>query len=108
MSLDFQFSITKPYRLISKGEIETAFSHRRSNVVADGWEGFGTAFPDSSGYLILSGVGFNADRTVALVYVEHLCGGLCAEERFYILKKLNGQWFRFLPKGLKSEMTGVS
>jgi hypothetical protein len=32
---------------------------------------FATASPILTGYLILSAVGFNSDKTIALVYVEH-------------------------------------
>jgi hypothetical protein len=55
--------------------------------------------------LILSGVGFNSDKTIALVYVEHRCGNMCSS-RYYILEKRNGQWSKCKPNGLTSEMTG--
>ena len=44
----------------------------------------------------------------ALVYVGHFCGGLCAQERYYILRKRDGHWVSYIPKGLKSEMRGES
>jgi hypothetical protein len=108
MVLEHHFSIPKPYRLITKREIETAFRRRAPNAVDDGWEGFRAAFPDCSGYLVLSGVGFNPDKTMALVYVGHSCGGLCAQERYYILRKRDGHWVSYKPKGLRLEMTGES
>ena len=105
-TLHADFRLAKPARLASREELDAAFRSRSTSGVGDGWEGFRLHFPDSAGYLILSGVGFNADRTIALVYVEHRCGGLCGAAHYYILQKRNGRWVQYLPEGLKSEMTG--
>ena len=67
------------------------------NALDDGWGGFREAFPQSRGYLILSAVGFNADKTLALVYVEHRCRGLCAAARYYILEKRKAHWTQYNP-----------
>jgi hypothetical protein len=107
-SLEHRFSIPKPYKLLSKNEIDVAFRHRAPNALDDGWGGFREAFPESRGYIILSGVGFNADRTLALVYFEHRCGGLCAAERYYILEERKGHWGQYKPKGKVLEMRGMS
>jgi hypothetical protein len=40
----------------------------------------------------VSAVGFNSDRTRALVYVGHQCGGLCGGGIFHLLMKQNGRW----------------
>jgi hypothetical protein len=106
-SLEHHFSIPKPYSLVSQDEIDAAFQRRLPNTVDDGWSGFRGAFPESRGYLILSGVGFNSDRTLALVYVEHMCGGLCGAARYYILQKRKGHWVEYKPKGVV-EVTGTS
>jgi hypothetical protein len=105
-TLDPNFHLSKPPRLVTQEELDTAFNSRSRGDVGDGWQGFRDHFPDSAGYLILSGVGFNADRTVALVYIEHRCGGLCGAARYYILQKQSNRWVRYSPQGLKSEMTG--
>lgn len=106
--LEHHFSFPKPYRLLGKDELETAFKRRTPHTVDDdGWSGFRDAFPDSRGYLILSAVGFSADKTLALVYIEHRCGGLCAEARYVILQKQNGRWVQYTPKGVV-EMRGIS
>jgi hypothetical protein len=102
----YHFAIAKPYQIVSAAELETAF--RQAAVHHDGWEGFRQTFPDSSGYLILSAVGFNSEKTIALIYVDYRCGGLCGSSRYYILEKRDGHWVRSTPKGLKSEMTGNS
>jgi len=107
-SLEHHFSIPKPYKLLNKDEIDVTFRRRAPNALDDGWGGFREVFPESRGYIILSGVGFNADRTLALVYVEHRCGGLCAAARYYILEKRKGHWAQYKPKGRVLEMRGVS
>ena len=107
-TLERHFSISKPYKLLSKDEIDAAFRRRAANASDDGWGGFRDAFPESRGYVILSAVGFNADKTLALVYVEHRCGSLCAADRYYILEKHEGRWTQYKPKEKVLEMRGVS
>jgi hypothetical protein len=106
--LQYHFAISKPYQIVGSAELDAAFWRRAPNTVDDGWEGFRQSFPDSTGYLILSAVGFNSEKTVALVYVEYRCGGLCGSSRYCILKKRDGRWVQSTPRGLKSEMTGNS
>jgi hypothetical protein len=108
MLLEHRFTFKKPYRLVSKDELDAAFRNVPQNSIRDGWEGFRDSFPDSSGYLILSGVGFNADKTIAVVYVEHRCGNMGSQAQYYILKKVEGQWIKCVRKGLKTEMRGES
>jgi hypothetical protein len=108
MLLECPLSIQKPYKMVSKSELDRAFRHLPPNAVQDGWEGFRDSFPDSNGYLILSGIGFNSDRTIALVYVEHRCGNMCGASRYYVLEKGAGQWIKFNSQGLKSETIGNS
>ena len=106
--LQYHFAIPKPYQIVSSAELDAAFRRRASNTADDGRDGFRQSFPDSTGYLILSAVGFNSEKTIAVVYVEYRCGGLCGSSRYNILEKRAGHWVRSTPKGLKSEMTGNS
>jgi hypothetical protein len=106
--LQYHFAIQKSYQIVASAELDSAFRRRALNAGDDGWEGFRQSFPDSSGYVILSAVGFNSDKTIGLVYVDYRCGGLCGSSSYYILEKRNGRWVRVTPKGLKSEMTGNS
>src|SRR2546423_35512 len=55
-----------------------------------GWKGFYEKYPDSGGYNEVSAVGFNKDKTVAIVYVAHSCGGLCGGGSFHVLEKEEG------------------
>jgi hypothetical protein len=108
LSLENHFSLQKPYQIVGSAELEAAFHRTEPGLVHDGWEGFRQSFPNSSGYLILSAVGFNAEKTMAVVFVDYRCGGLCASARYYILEKRDGRWVNCIPKGLQSETRGNS
>lgn len=85
------FPMTPPYIVVSSATIEATFK-----TVADdpmfGWSGFYKAYPDSGGYLVVSAVGFSADRTQAMVYMAHHCGSLCGGGMHHLLEKANGAW----------------
>jgi len=49
----------------------------RALLKSDGWDGFYKRFQDSGGFIIVSAVGFNADKTQAIVYSGSSCGMLC-------------------------------
>jgi hypothetical protein len=52
---------------------------------------FQMKFPRNLGLIILSGVGFNANRTQAVFYIDHFCG-LCGGGRYVLMEKLDGLW----------------
>ena len=79
-----QFSLDVPVVLVSKGEIDQIFGE---------WDDFYKRFPDSQGYMTLSRVGFNSDRTKALIYMDNGCGVLCARGCYFLLHKEYGDWF---------------
>jgi hypothetical protein len=54
---------------------------------------------NSRGWIELSAVGFNADKTVAVVYMGHHCGGLCGGGGFHVLQKKGGKWAPLTWKG---------
>lgn len=74
-----------PYKIISIKEIESAFEK-------GSWDGFYNRYPDSGGYIQLSAVGFNDDRTVAVVFTRHYCGMLCGGGSYNVLQKKDGKW----------------
>jgi hypothetical protein len=106
--LENRFAIQKAYRIVGSSELETAFHSTVPRIRSDGWEGFRQNFPNSTGYLILSAVGFNPKKTIAVVFVDYRCGGLCGSARYYVLQKRDGDWINYSPRGLKSEMRGNS
>jgi hypothetical protein len=106
--LENRFAIQKSFQIVGSSELEVAFHSTVPHVRTDGWEGFRQNFPNSTSYLILSAVGFNPQRTIAVVFVDYRCGGLCGSARYYVLQKRAGDWVNYIPKGLKSEMRGNS
>lgn len=86
--LQRQFEIGKPYEMVSGDELDLIFRVQGSK----GWPKFYERHPDSGGWIELSAVGFNALKTIAIVYAGHSCGGLCGGGTFHILQKVNGKW----------------
>ena len=53
---------------------------------------FHKQFPNSTGILSFSAVGFNKERNQAFVYVDRYCGDTCALGEYILLKKVHGKW----------------
>jgi hypothetical protein len=85
--LQRKIKVEKTYTLLTAKEEKAAFQRSPG-----GWEGFYQLYPDSGGMIELSAVGFNADKTVAVVYSGHSCGGLCGGGAFHVLQKKAGKW----------------
>ena len=81
-----------PYHLITAEEL-------RSAIQTSGWEGFYQRFPASGGWMELSAVGFNVNKTVAVVYMGLYCGPLCGVGGFHVLEKRDGKWVALDWKG---------
>jgi hypothetical protein len=56
------------------------------------WRSFRLSHPLSFGMLSLSRVGFNSDRTEAIVDFGFSCGGLCGHSSVWKFTKIDGQW----------------
>ena len=76
-------------KLISKQERRTIFSGKDMRKA---WAAFNKKFPGANGYVIVSNVGFNEDRTQALVDISNKCGDKCGAEQFVLLLKVGGSW----------------
>jgi hypothetical protein len=88
--------IAKPYDIVSVSELKT-FSPGVSHVnEEDVWE---QHHPGAAGYFEFSAVGFNGDRTLALVSISHYCGTLCAGGSFHLMEKKDGKWRAKLNSG---------
>jgi len=90
--LQERLNIEKPYKFITSDGLKIVFEH-------GDWEKFGKQYPGSGGWIELSAVGFNADKTVAVVYMGHHCGGLCGGGGFHVLQKKDGKWAPLTWKG---------
>jgi hypothetical protein len=89
--LQRQFGLSKPYDMVSSDELDTIFKTEGSA----GWPKFYERHPNSGGWIELSAVGFNASKTIAVVYAGHSCGRLCGGGTFQILQKVDGKWKPF-------------
>ena len=68
------------------------------------WITYYRRFADSSGFIMLSRVGFNTQHTQALVYLGSRCGPGCGDIHFLLLEKANGSWT--IKKELKKKNMG--
>jgi hypothetical protein len=83
--LQRRFTIDKPYELVDSETIGTLIKDHN-------WDEFYKRYPDSGGILMISAVGFNQRRTLAIVYTWSACRDLCGSGSFVLLKKINGKW----------------
>jgi len=83
-----KFRMKQQYELLTKQEIYARFKH-----------------PGEGGWVELSAVGFNRQRTVAVLWVRYGCpGGLCGSGSFQVLHKKNGKWKPLDWKGTRCEI----
>ncbi len=54
---------------------------------------FEARFPNNIGHFVVSHVGMNLNKTEALLYVDHFCGGLCGGGSYVLMRKVNGAWY---------------
>lgn len=99
-SLDKQLDIPIKYVLVTDKEIEPLFP---KGELDRAWRRFYSKYPDSSGILGFSNVGFNREMNQALVATSKSCGGLCGAGYYVLLTKENGVW-----KVYSKTMTWVS
>jgi hypothetical protein len=79
--LQRRFKLDRPYELLSKEQWKTRTAQRGP----------------STGVYYLSAVGFSADKTIAFVELDFVCGGLCGHGSPYILQKKGGKWAQYEP-----------
>jgi hypothetical protein len=83
-----EFDLPVKYILIKKAEWDEMFKVDNFS----GWESLFRKYPDASGIIRFSEIGFNAEHTQALVYVERGCGSTCAEGGYVLLSKEGEAW----------------
>jgi hypothetical protein len=88
-SLGHHFAINRPYRLLSQEEISKLLEPDKKS---DNWP-----LSPYHGIHRFSAVGFNADKTIAFVEMDVICGGLCGHGSPYTLQKKNGKWVHYSP-----------
>jgi hypothetical protein len=80
------FQLSVPYQLVDEKEIDAIFRNK------GWWTDYYKKYPGSQGYLVLSKVGFSADRSQALFYAENRCGGKCATGTYVVMQKSGTSW----------------
>jgi hypothetical protein len=56
------------------------------------WNRFYQRYPHSGGSIILSAIGYNVKGDVAILMVEHGCGGLCGSGSTVVVRRDDGRW----------------
>jgi len=85
-TLDYQFDLKTKYLLFNHEE-QLELGHAGSY-----WDRFYTRYPDSHGRISFSRVGFNRDKTKALVYRGWLAGSLAGGGHVVFLSKVDDRW----------------
>ena len=94
--LQEKFKLELPYKLVKS---ETIISIINPFTEKEDWKAFYKLYPDSDGFIDLSAIGFNADKSVAVVSLGRWCGSTCGEGEYYVLQKKNGKWIQLEWKG---------
>ena len=76
------------YQLLTQEEVDES----KSEYESGGWEVFNEKYPDSSGFITLSRVGFNADLSEALVYFKVSMYDQLLEGGYYFMVWQDGEW----------------
>jgi hypothetical protein len=83
--LQRNFHTDDPYELVTSDTLNVLFGN-------GDWDGFYKRYPSSGGFITLSAVGFNRDKTRAILYGGNSCGSLCGSWSFELLEKVDGKW----------------
>ena len=86
-SLESNLTVEQDYMMMSQEVFDEFFGKGGA-----GWFEFRTKYPDTSGFVVFSRVGFDAKGEKALVSMGYLCGDLCGVGGLYFLVKEDGSW----------------
>jgi hypothetical protein len=87
-TLTHDIPLEAPYELVPKNDIEVLFK----SSVLKGWREFNTRHPGARGFYWFSAVGFDKNKTHAVVFMNNRCGGMCGQGSPRILEKVDGKW----------------
>lgn len=88
-NVEAKLTLPAKYLLFSKQARQQIFSNPDTKKA---WASFYQKYAGATGYINLSNIGFNEDRTQALVNTYRKCGVRCGAEKMVLLTKANGQW----------------
>jgi hypothetical protein len=83
--LQARLSIDSPYQFLETSKFSALLDK-------GGWDEYYRQYPASGGLIALSAVGFNGDKTIAVVWIVNSCGGTCGVGTFHVLEKVDGKW----------------
>ena len=89
MRLKRSFRLAIAYRIVNYQKIEKLFAPM---MLDEEWKTFDQWYPKSNGYITLSRVGFNRNRTEALVNTSWMRGERTGEGHYFLLSKKDGEW----------------
>ena len=89
-AFDRRFNFRRSYVLLRNADFSRFFEERSNQ----GWDVFYGKFPDAEGFKTLSRVGFNREKTRALVYVVSAYTTIDTFTTFVLLRKQQRQWVR--------------
>jgi hypothetical protein len=78
--------IDTTYELLSGSKI------LKPDTGSPGWEGFYERYPSAGGFYSFSAIGFNHQRTRAIVWMNYACGGLCGTGTYHFFEKTGDAW----------------
>jgi hypothetical protein len=84
-----RFSLRRPYSLLRSSEFRSFFNHAEP-----GLDRFYKQYPAADGFKVLSRIGFNSQKTLALVYVESHYTPIDDFTTFLLLRKSDKRWIR--------------
>ena len=95
------FDINRNHELFAEEELKATFRDGMNGSPAlGGWKTFCERHPDSEGLIELSAVGFNSDKTIAVVFIGYHCGEECRGGEFRALENKGGKWQLLTGRGL--------
>lgn len=87
-TIERRLDLRVKYVLLDHDQIENLFK----KDLGRGWERYWKQYPNATGFLGFSRVGFDRTHDKAYVYARETCGGLCGDGYSFVLEKVNGRW----------------
>jgi hypothetical protein len=84
------FEINQNYVLLARSDFESHFNNNA--IPGAGWKSYYGKYPNCSGFITFSKVGFDPEKRFAVVYVEHRYSMTGASANYILLKKEKGSW----------------
>lgn len=87
-TLKREFKLKAEVILVDSYEIDRMFNRD----LEEGWKLFHTKYRSASSIDTLSRVGFNKEKTQAIIYYGYVCGPLCGQGQYILLMKTDNKW----------------